>query len=370
LTGICNYKKRRSALKEKLNISHYFLFVLIFASLFLCYKMIDIYLNPIIFGIILAILVNPLYERVLKKLKGKTNLAASILCVLLVVVVMIPCMLLLSAVIRQGIISFNAIDEWVAAGNLQQFIKMYEQYLPSAGFFKDIDITATITSISTNSGKLLIQKSGTIVGNISALFMNFGLMIFVFFFVLQNEKKLLDYIFHLIPLSKGHETILIDKVKAVSKSALLGTLVTAAGQGIAGGIAFAICGLPGFFWGAVMSFASLIPVVGTALVWVPAAVYLFIAGSMKSGVFMIIWCVVVVGMIDNFVRPLFMSGSANMSTIVIFFAILGGLNLFGLAGLLYGPLIFSITMVLFYIYELEFSVFLNDQDNNNQSEKA
>ena len=85
---------------------------------------------------------------------------------------------------------------------------------------------------------------------------------------------------------------------------------------------------------------------------------------------MIIWSVVIVGMIDNFVRPLFMSGSANMSTIVIFFSILGGLNLFGLAGLLYGPLIFAITMVLFYIYELEFTVFLKDQDNKKQTKET
>ncbi|MCK5542001.1 MAG: AI-2E family transporter [Desulfobacterales bacterium] len=357
-------------MKEKLNISHYFLFVLIFASIFLCYKMINIYLNPIIFGLILAILAKPLYERVLKKVKGRTNLASGILCILLIVVIVLPFMILFSLVIKQGIISFNAITDWVMVGNLEKFAQLYEKYLPETGFLNDIDMKATITNLSTNSGKFLIQKSGTIVGNITAVFINFGLMIFVFFFVIQNEKKLFDYIFHLIPLSKDHETILIDKIKAVSKSAILGTLVTAAGQGVAGGIAFAVCGLPGFFWGTVMGFASLIPVVGTALVWIPAAIYLFIAGNIKSGVFMIIWSVVIVGMIDNFVRPLFMSGSANMSTIVIFFSILGGLNLFGLAGLLYGPLIFAITMVLFYIYELEFTVFLKDQDNKKQTKET
>ncbi|MCP3900720.1 MAG: AI-2E family transporter [Desulfobacteraceae bacterium] len=349
-------------MKDDLNISHYFLFMLIFASLFLCYKMISIYLNPIIFGLILAILANPLYEKMLKKVKGRAGLASGILCALLMVVIVLPLILIFSLVIQQGITSFNAINEWVMAGNLEKVTQLYEKYLPATGFLNDIDIKETITKLSTNSGKYLIQKSGTIVGNVSALFINFGLMIFVFFFVLQNEKKLFDYIFHLIPLSSDHETILIDKIKAVSKSALLGTLVTAAGQGLAGGIAFAICGLQGFFWGAVMGFASLIPVVGTALVWVPAAIFLFITGSIKLGIFMIIWCVIVVGMIDNFVRPLFMSGSADMSGILIFFSILGGLNLFGLAGLLYGPLIFGITMVLFYIYELEFSTFLKKQD--------
>ncbi len=357
-------------MEEKLNISHYFLFTLIFASLFLCYKMINIYLNPVIFGIILAILAAPLFQRVKTRVKGKSGLAAGILCVLLLFVIMIPLLILITLIIKQGIISFNAINHWVMAGNLEKIFQDYEKFLPDISFIKDIDINATITSISTNGGKFLIQRSGAIVSNISAVFMNFGLMIFVFFFVVQNEKKLFDYIFHLIPLSTEHETILIEKIKAVSKSAMLGTLVTALGQGIAGGIAFAICGLPGFFWGAVMSFTSLIPVVGTALVWVPAAIYLFLAGQIKSGIFMIIWSIIIVGMIDNFVRPMFMSGSANMSTVVIFFSILGGLNLFGLAGLLYGPLIFGITMVLLYIYELEFNSFLIAQDNKTSKKKS
>jgi len=348
--------------KEELDISHYFLFMLIFTALFMCYKMINIYLNPIILGLILAILAKPLYEWMLKKVKGRKSLASGIICTLLIVVIVFPFMILFSLVIKQGIVSFNAINDWVAAGNFAKLMPLYEKYIPQTALLNDIDFKATITTISTNSGKFLIQKSGTIAGNISSAFINFGLMIFVFFFVLQNEKKMFDYIFHLIPLSNSHETILIDKIKAVSKSALLGTLVTSAGQGFAGGIAFAICGLPGFFWGAVMGFASLIPVVGTALVWLPAAIFLFIIGNIKLGIFMIIWCVVVVGMIDNFVRPLFMSGSADMSGILIFFSILGGLNLFGLSGLLYGPLVFALTMVLFYIYELEFSSFLEKQD--------
>jgi predicted PurR-regulated permease PerM len=113
-----------------------------------------------------------------------------------------------------------------------------------------------------------------------------------------------------------------------------------------------------------MAFASLIPLVGTALIWVPAAGYLFISGEWGYGIFMVTWCAVVVGMIDNFVRPLFMQGAADMSTLLIFFAILGGINYFGLIGLLYGPLIFGLAMVFLHIYNLEFGSFLNNQDRS------
>ena len=158
----------------------------------------------------------------------------------------------------------------------------------------------------------------------------------------------------------------MSKIKDVSQSALLGTFVTAIAQGAAGGLAFWITGLPGLFWGTAMAFASLIPLVGTALVWGPAVIYLlFISNEphhVGFGIFMFLWSIIVVGPIDNFVRPLFMSGSGDMSTVLIFFAILGGINYFGLIGLLYGPLLFGLAIVLMYIYNLEFEEFLNYQD--------
>jgi predicted PurR-regulated permease PerM len=189
-------------------------------------------------------------------------------------------------------------------------------------------------------------------------------MIFTFFFFLRDEKKIFDYVLHLVPLSTSQEDRILEKIKTVAKSALLGTFVTAAAQGAAGGIAFAICGFPGLFWGMVMAFASLIPMVGTALVWIPGVLFLVATGHMGLAVFLTLWSVILVGGIDNVVRPLFMQGSADMNTLLIFFAILGGMNLFGLTGLLYGPLLFGLAMVLLYIYSIEYESFLTDQDNS------
>lgn len=112
-----------------------------------------------------------------------------------------------------------------------------------------------------------------------------------------------------------------------------------------------------------MGFASFIPVVGTALIWIPAAIYLFLTGDTTWAIFLTVWSVIIVGSIDNLLRPLLMQGSAGMNTLMIFFSLLGGLHLFGLIGLIYGPLIFAVTMVLFNIYEEEFKDFLNQQDN-------
>ena len=166
-----------------------------------------------------------------------------------------------------------------------------------------------------------------------------------------------------LPLSTSEEEALFAEVKSVSKSALLGSLATAATQGVVGGFGLWLAGFPGVFWGAVMAFTSLIPLVGTALIWVPAALFLFVTGEWGWGLFLVFWGVVVVGSIDNFLRPLLMQG-ASMNTVMVFFSLIGGLQVFGLMGLIYGPLIFSVTLVLFKLYENAFSEFLDSQDNN------
>ena len=365
-------KSHNGATPDKLNIAHYFLFLLISASFFMCYKMMHNYLDPVIIAIILAILTNPLYLWLVKQCNQRKNIAAIIACGILTLVIIIPFFLIFSAVVRQGILSFNAINHWVEGGNIERLTQMplianalalFHQHLEGT-LLKGIDFQSLMVTLSSKAGEIMVSQGRFIISNIAAVIGQFCLMTFVFFFVVQDQERLFDYITHLVPLSNKHETILLDKIKAVAKSAILGTLVTAVSQGTAGGIAFAICGLPGFFLGAVMAFASLVPLVGTALVWVPAAGWLFISGKWGYAAFLILWSMVVVGLIDNIVRPLFMRGSAGMDTLLIFFSILGGLNYFGLTGLLYGPMIFGLTLVLLYIYELEFNAFLNRQDEN------
>ena len=358
--------------------AHYFLFLVLFFLVFACYNILKPYLNTIILAIILAIVFNPIHQKIETFVKGKKNFAAILSCIFLTLVVVLPLVFMLIAIIQQGIHSFNAIYEWIAAGNFERLLEnpliikitaVFKKYLPDIERItpnidlKNLKIDKVLLNLASSIGKNLIDQGGQLVGNITSIIGKFFLMLFVFFFFVRDQKTIFDYVVHLAPLSSSQERQVLSKIRSVSRSALLGTLVTAAAQGVAGGFAFWVAGLPGLFWGMVMAFASLIPIVGTALVWVPAAGYLFLSGHWGYGIFMVLWCVIVVGMIDNFVRPLFMKGSADMSTLMIFFSIMGGINYFGLIGLLYGPLIFGLAMVFLYIYSLEFELFLNRQDS-------
>ena len=164
---------------------------------------------------------------------------------------------------------------------------------------------------------------------------------------------------YLAPLRKDQENKLINRIHAVARSALLGSFLTALCQGVAGGIGLWIVGIPGLFWGTMMGFTSMVPMVGTALIWIPASIYLMLIGKMKAAVFLLAWCVFLVGAIDNFLRPFIMKGKAEMSPFYIFLAIIGGVQYFGLAGILYGPLILAFAMVMLYIYGVEYQDLLN-----------
>ena len=359
---------------------HYFLFFLIISSLIACYFIIRPYLNAIILATILAILVQPVYRRVVTFCNGRRSLAAFLTCTLLTLVVVLPLTFTIFSLIQQGAQSFNAIYDWFAAGEYKAilesswFLKLQgvgEKYLPDLQrFFPDFDLHQIqfdqhVLQLSSSAGKSLVKQGTFLLANLTSLAGQFFLMLFTFFFMVRDQEKMIAGILHLVPLAASQEREILDKVQLVARSAILGTFITAVAQGFAGGVALHIAGLPGLFWGTMMAFASLVPLVGTSLIWIPSVLYLLLSGHWGFALFVAVWCAVVVGTIDNFVRPLFMKGSGqNMSTLVIFFSILGGINVFGLIGLLYGPLIVGLTMVFLYMYSLEFESFLNHQDRH------
>lgn len=345
-------------------------------SLFAAFGLLEPYLHPILFGLLLATACHPVQIWMENRVGGRKTLAATLTSISLILVVVVPTLLMLVAVIGQGIASIESIQSWLSQGGLTRLEawasgllvtvsgpfmatihKVYPGFDPTA-----LDLDGTLLPFATSAVKTLARQSGVLVGNIGGLLTQFFFMLLVFFFVIRDHDIITDRLLHLLPLSNSHETQILDRIRGVSRSALLGTLVTAMAQGMAGGLAFFAAGLPGLFWGATMAFASLIPVVGTALIWVPVVVWLALKGAMVKAALVTVWCVIVVGTIDNLVRPLFMKGEAGMSPVLIFFAILGGLHQFGLAGLLYGPLIFGMVSVFLYIYQLEFADFLRYQD--------
>jgi predicted PurR-regulated permease PerM len=347
------------------------LLVFLAVSLYSCYWLVKPFLQPIILAMLIGMLTYPAHDWLVGKLNGRKNIAAMVSTLVLALVFLIPALLVLVAILKQGVSYSVIVKEWATGDNIHHLLNRpfmlevkawLERVLPPDTLDPEAIRSQALTSARV-VGKNFANVSTAMLGSLTTFMIDFMLLLFALFFVLRDHDKLIVFIRHALPLSRSQEDMLLKEVRDVSKSALLGSLLTAVTQGIVGGFGLWLAGFPGLFWGAIMAVASLIPVVGTALVWVPAAIYLFVTGDTGWAIFMLIWGVVAVGSIDNFLRPLFMQG-ATMTTVVVFFSLLGGLQVFGLIGVIYGPIIISITLVFFKMYENEFADFLDAQDKS------
>jgi predicted PurR-regulated permease PerM len=350
----------------------YFLLLLLVASLYAAYLVLSPYLNTIIISAALALLFYPMHSRILRFTGGRQTLACLCTCGVIICLVILPLFFLATALVAQGVHSFNSIYEWVQGGGLVQLLAAepvahvrikLTRYLSFIDLSK-IDLQGNLLSFSKSMGQFLLSKSSNIVSNLTRLALHFFLLVFSLFYLLKEGRVMLDRLLHLLPLTKVQENELIQRIVKVIRLTFVGAVCSALVQGIAGGIALAIVGFPALFWGTVMAFASLIPVVGTALIWVPAAVYLGFSAGWGLTIFFVLWNLLMVGSIDNFLRPYLIGGEAGLSPLVIFFAILGGVQLFGFIGILYGPLILALCGVLLYLYELEHKDYLNALDQS------
>ncbi|MCG7497641.1 AI-2E family transporter [Vibrio sp. Of7-15] len=359
---------------NKFNITsrHWILVAALIIAIYACFKLIQPYMNSIIMAFIISLLFAPLHTRLEAKFKNRPNITALISCTILTFIIVIPLLVVFSAMIQQGSTFSKDAYGWVSEGGVQSLLAhptvakglhFINEWLP----FDSIDpqeVAQKVAQIASQFGTKLVGISAKVLGDATNFLVDFMLMLFVLFFLLRDHDKMVSAMRHVLPLSRSQEDILLEEIEQVSKSAVLGSFLTAIAQGLAGGFAMWLAGFPGLFWGTMMGFASFIPVVGTALIWLPAAIYLLLTDQWQWALFLVGWGVIVVGSIDNIVRPLLMQGNSSMNTLLIFFSLLGGIQLFGLIGLIYGPIIFAITLVLFKLYEVEFKTFLDQQDNS------
>ena len=217
-----------------------------------------------------------------------------------------------------------------------------------------MDIRTNLTLLSSRAGQYLLGSASSLVTNTVSFFANLALTLLIMFFLLIDGPHLLQRISYLIPMRPEQTSVVIESLRRMSRAVLVGGFCVAALQGIVGGIGLAIVGIPALFWGTVMVFAALVPVLGTSLVWGPAVISLFIMGEWKSAVFLLVWCGVLVTSIDSILRPILMRDGAKVPIIFLFLSILGGINVFGVLGLLYGPMILGLVAVMLDLYAEEY----------------
>jgi predicted PurR-regulated permease PerM len=313
------------------------------------------FLVPILWSMLVAFLLYPVHRALGHRLGGRYGLTALLLTALTTIVLIAPLPLLALAFASQAADLFGRVQKLVAASGIAGDgdvldIPIVSRALGWAEAMAPVDsqqIHGWLMSGLQSLLQGLVAVSGSfVVGALNAL-VGLGIMLFLLFFFLRDGDQMLATAVRLIPMTPERRGQLVDHVAAVTRAVVFGSLFTALVQGLLVGVGFALVGLPSpVVFGAVAAVASLIPFVGTALVWVPAVGVLFLQGRWIAALFLAAWSVAVVSSADNVVRPLFISGRAQISTLPVFLGLLGGVTAFGPIGLVVGPVVVALTLAL------------------------
>jgi len=342
------------------NVERAFFVALLLAVTFAFFWLIRGFLQPIFWAVALGILVYPLHARLQQRLHDRKGLAASISVVAVVIVVILPLVGLGAAVANEA----AALYERLQTGGLgiDDIFSRVQQRVPQVtALIERVGVDparlqaqaqeAAVTVSSVIAERALSIGSGTLRGTIF-----FFLMLYLLFFFLRDGPRILDALIRALPLGDQRERHLLGRFAEVSRATIKGTLVVGIVQGTIGGIAFAVLGISApVLWGTVMALLSILPVVGTALVWLPAAIVLILNGQVFGGIALIFVGVFVIGLTDNLLRPILVGRDTQLPDYLILLSTLGGLAGFGLAGVVIGPTIAAFFLSIWQMAEQEFS---------------
>jgi predicted PurR-regulated permease PerM len=348
----------KSAAVNKLTL---LLLILLISAVFLA--MVRHFLMAILLAGIFSGLARPVHRRLERLLGHRPALASAATLLFLILVVLIPLGALLGIVTGQAIKVGQSVTPWVQQQiNQPGAVSDLLRHLPFYDRLADL-ILPYHETILRKAGELVGFLSRFLIGSLRSvtvetvqfLFMLFVLLYTMFFFLMDGER-LLGKILYYLPLEDRDEQRMLDKFTSVTRATLKGTAVIGLIQGTLAGAAFAVAGIPSaVFWGTVMAVLSIIPGIGTGLVWGPAALILAASGDWVEAIGLTVFCATVVGSVDNFLRPRLVGKDTQMHELMILFSTLGGIAMFGVLGVIIGPIIAALFVTVWEIYGVVFA---------------
>jgi len=316
------------------------------------------FLMTIVMAAIFSGLTRPMYRGLKRGLGGRSSLAAALSLVVIVFGVLLPLAALLGAVTAEGIKVSQAVKPWIQRqlaepaefSELLKKIPFYDYILP----YKE--------SIFLKAGEMVGRLSSFLINSLSSVTVmtaQFIFLLFIFlytmFFFLVDGRRILGGILQYLPLKPEDQERMLEKFTSVTRATLKGIAVIGMVQGSLVGAAFASVGFPSaIFWGTVAAVMSMVPGIGTAIVWLPGVIILFMGGHYGTAIGLLAFCILVVGGIDNFLRPRLVGKDTSMHELLILFGTLGGIIMFGVVGIIIGPIVAALVVTVWEIYGVTF----------------
>ena len=315
------------------------------------------FFGTILWGAIIALLFAPLYRWLLPRLGGRRSAAAVLTIVAVLVIVILPLAGIAASLAREA----SAFYDRLQSGDVNPGVYFHGVFdaLPTwiTGLldrFGLIDFETLqkrlVTALAAGS-QFIAAQAVSIGQNTFEFLANLCITLYLAFFLIRDGEDVARTVRRAIPLAPAHKKELIARFATVIRATVKGNLLVAAIQGALGGVAFWFLGVTGaMLWGVLMAFLSLVPAIGAALVWVPVAIYFFISGNTWQGIALVAWGVLVIGLIDNLLRPILVGKDTQMPDYVVMITTLGGMAVFGINGFVIGPAIAAMFIAVWHIY--------------------
>jgi len=321
---------------------------------YLGYQIVQPFIAQIAWALVLAICLAPAQTRLARRI-GPLR-AAALLTLLVLLLLFVPALAVVGALLRQGSTVVDYVHQQLVdrGGPMGLFHIVWDwlhQRLPILPAEEDV-----VGRISAGIGGLagdMASHAGSVVKGAVSLLFDLLLTLGILFFVLKDSASLVKVAPRLMPFGPAQNERLLTLIRDIVSASVTSTLAVALIQGVLGGIALVLLGVPGAaLWTGLMTVLALLPAVGAALVWAPAAIWLAVSGSLAKGIVLALVGLLILGNVDNVVRPVLLSGSARMNTLVLIISLLGGVSAFGFIGIVLGPVVAAVVTALFESYQL------------------
>lgn len=324
------------------------------------------FLQPIFWAAVLATLFHPMYEWLRRQLNGQSALAAVGTIVGIILIVILPLLLVGFAVASEATSLYQRLASEEI--DLVAYLQSLEQMLPAVSDLLE-RFGLSLSDLQQQLSDAAVATSQYVGAQMVAFGQNalrvtglFFLMIYLLFFFLRDGRRMLETTIELVPLGDVRERRLLDRFAEVSRATIKGTIVIGLVQGILGGVIFWLLGIEAaVLWGVVMALLSLLPAVGAAIVWIPAAAILIGTGQLFKGLLLLALGTLIIGLADNVLRPILVGRDTQMPDFLVLTTTLGGLSIFGLSGVVIGPLIGALFLTVWQMFGQEFTQAASDK---------
>lgn len=334
----------------------FFYLLLFVVTLGLCW-ILSPFFGAVFWGVILAILFQPVQRALVARMGKRRNLAALTTLALIILIVILPVVFVTATIVQEIGVAYQEIQS--AQPNYSRYLSeavhalptWVQQLLAKAGLTNIPGIQRKLADGAAQISQFAATQALSIGQNTFQFVVGFGVMLYMVFFLLRDGAEIGRRVRRALPMDEEHKRLLLSKFTTVVRATVKGNIAVALVQGALGGLIFWFLGIDGVvLWGALMAFLSLLPAIGASLVWIPVALYFLMVGAIWKCVILVAFCGGVIGLVDNLLRPLLVGKDTKMPDWVVLISTLGGMELFGITGFVIGPLVAALFMASWDIF--------------------